>query len=587
MKYLNKLSSAFCTAALGLLVLAGCEGGDIYNVNAPGWISDKIDSIANSGASDDGEELVGMQEDVYTIGNTDYSSGWWVSFSKYYVIPENGRWDAVFNLSINPSASNTYKNFALIITNDVDRGGDGYAEYGAIRYDTQPSGNSEWGDYINRDYVLSNLQFSSDTDEGIDKLAGRVTLTVDRSCSDTALYVRMTNGTVTKTYIQPGTLANLNADVTNSNIRCFLVPEGSYINFLQSNVEPIGGYTSADDKQPVSMVLSNVPAKVDAGTPIEEAMAGVTATVTFEQGVTAEVTAADLQFTAIPDMDELGDKTLVAVYNKTYKGENASQTAVAYSTFKVVPAVASIAITAMPTQTSYVVYTSSKTKELGFPLNTAGLQVTATYVNGDQDVLDISELQIGSIKCERGQQEVTITSENGKTATLQVAVTEVKTATDVCPDPKTVGAEDNSSAFWGDLAQDITVPSGKICAWYFTNYSSCVANWNNWVAILRKADLTEYAVVRADNYGWGTGYENNPDLLLSGGQANWDTWRAAMNGAKVAVYVENKGDGKADVTAVMQGTDGTTYGQYYRNIVVDASDLNVSFTVDGSYLVFE
>ena len=31
----------------------------------------------------------------------------------------------------------------LGITNDVDRGGTGYTEYGAIRFDNQPSGNAE------------------------------------------------------------------------------------------------------------------------------------------------------------------------------------------------------------------------------------------------------------------------------------------------------------------------------------------------------------------------------------------------------------------------------------------------------------
>ena len=43
-------------------------------------------------------------------------------------------------------------------------------------------------------------------------------------------------------------LAMLAEDVykrqSNTNIRCFLVPEGSYINFLQSNIVPIGGLTS-------------------------------------------------------------------------------------------------------------------------------------------------------------------------------------------------------------------------------------------------------------------------------------------------------------------------------------------------------
>lgn len=132
----------------------------------------------------------------------------------------------------------------------------------------------------------------------------------------------MTNGTVTKTYKQPTALVNLNADASNTNIRCFLVPEGSYIDFLQSNIEPIGGLTSGEDKNPVSMVLQNVPTEVDAGADVNEAMAEVTALVTFEEGVTKTVKASDLSFSAIPDMDTPGQKTLVAAYNKTFQGKN-------------------------------------------------------------------------------------------------------------------------------------------------------------------------------------------------------------------------------------------------------------------------
>lgn len=585
MKYLNKISSVMCSAALGLLVLTGCEGGDLYGVDSPDWITDKIDSIENANK---GEEVVleGMEEDVYTVGATDFSTGFWQQFSKYYVIPEGKKFHAQFNLNINPSASNTYKNFAMILTNDVDRGGDGYKEYGAIRFDNQPSGNSEWGDYIDRSCVESTLTFATDTDEGVDKLGGKVTLTVDRSDPNTFTVI-MDNGVVKKTYKQKTPLANLNADQSNTNMRIFLVPEGSYINFLAANVEPIGGFTSAQDKNPVSIVLNNVPAKVDAGTALEDAMAGVSATVTFEEGVVKEIPAAELYFSAINDMDIPGDKQLIVIYNKTFKGENSAVPVVATATFKVVPAIASIEVTAMPVQTDYVVYTSPKTAALGYPLNTNGLEITATYINGDKAVLSLNEVQIGTIKAETGQQTVDIYSENGRNTTLTVNVTEVKTATDVCPDPTIVGAEDNSTGWWGAHAQDINVPSGKICAWYFTNYGSGANNWNNWVAVLRGAALNEYAVLRADNYGWGAGYENNPDLILSGGQADWAIWNAAINGGNVAVYVENHGNGFADLTAIMQGTNGNSYLQFYKNIIVTADDLNVSFTVDSSHMVFK
>lgn len=227
MRRLNKFASAFFVAALGVLTLTGCEGGELYKVIAPDWLSEK----GGEETEQEEEELVGMEEDVYTIGATDYSTGWWNQFSKYYQVPDGVKWNAVFTLNINPAASNTYKNFALILCNDMDRGADGYKEYGAIRFDNQPSGNSEWGDYIDRSCVVSDLTFATDTDKGIEKLGGKVTLTVDRSEAD-KFVVKMTNGTVTKTYTQPSALVNLNADQSNTNMRCFIVPEGSYINFL-------------------------------------------------------------------------------------------------------------------------------------------------------------------------------------------------------------------------------------------------------------------------------------------------------------------------------------------------------------------
>ena len=65
-------------------------------------------------------------------------------------------------------------------------------------------------------------------------------------------------------------------------------------------------------------------------------MANVTATVTFEESVTATVTAENLQFEAIPNMTDLGQKTLVVLYNKTFKGANANKPIMASKTFSVV-----------------------------------------------------------------------------------------------------------------------------------------------------------------------------------------------------------------------------------------------------------
>lgn len=592
MKRLNKLASVFCVAAMALTAMTGCEGSDMFSVNSPDWLSEKIDSIEKANQSTE-EVLVGMNEDVYTVGNTDFSSAFFTSFSKYYQVDDNQKWNAVFNLNINPSATNTYKNFVLYITNDVDRGGTGYTEYGAIRFDNQPSGNSEWGDHIDRKYVQSNLTFETDKDKGVDKLGGKVTLTVDRSRVDTFL-VKITNGTVTKTYTQPYKIGNLNADASNSKIRCFLVPEGSYIDFMQSNVEPIGGYTSAQDKAPVSMVLNNVPAEVDENTPLEKAMENVSATVTFEEGITKVIPAEELYFSAINDMNVSGTKNLIVIYNKTFKGENASTPIVAQKTFEVVPAIKALHIVSAPTRLTYKYYEAAgitNPASAVFPVDSKGLTVQATYLNGVTRDITLDKLVISAVPMKAGKQAVTVTAKNGVKTTFDVTV-EKHAATFVTPSPAILGAEDCTTDWWGaHLDADVKVPAGETRAFSFTNLGGA-ANWNNYVVVLRNAALAEYVVVRSDNYGW-TGDNSGPYgwkncTAGSTGAADWATWLAGMNGAKVVVYVTNNNNGTADVLAITTGTDGKVNTQYYYGIDgVDANDLFVDFTVDSSCLKFD
>ena len=487
MKY-NKLATVFCSAALGLMALTSCEGGDLYSVGAPSWISAKADSIANAKSEDSGEVIEGLQEDVYDIGKADYSAGFF-TLGKTYVVPAGEKWQAQFNLLVNPD-NKYYKNFYIVLNNYPGELGD---EYGVIRFDNDPTKNSEWntvGEEIDRSLVGGNFTNSSgddDTDGSVQQMNGKITLTVDRS--NGGLYIEMTNGTLTKTYTQTTSFPSTGSD---TDLACRIGVEGSLVSFLGSTIEPIGGFTSREDKKPLSMVLNGVPKKVLLGATMEEAFANVTATVEFEQGVTKDIPASELNFQTIPDMFSLGKKTLMAAYAKTFKGE-AADPVIGAAEFTVVDKL----------------YTS-------------------------------------------------------------------------------VGATDNSTAFWGDHSEMMKVAPGETFVTRFTNYSNGQNNWNNFVIVLTKANAEEYAVVRADNFGWGAGYDNNPNLVTSGGQADWGAWLAAMDGAKVTAAVTNNGDGTADVQAVMEGTDGVTYIQEYKGIAIDdPDDFYFHFTVDGSHIEFD
>ncbi len=643
MKHLNKLASVFCVAAMALTAMTGCEGSDMFSVNSPDWISEKIDSINAAKGNDNA--LPEGEEDVYTVGATDYSSGFWTAFSKYYVVPEGKTWNAVFNLNINPSAPNTYKNFALILASDDDRGGTNYKEYGAIRFDNQPeannSGNSEWGDYIDRSLIVSNLTFATNTDEGVQKLGGTVVLTVDRS-DPNAFSVKITNGTVTKTYKQATPLPNLNPDASDTNIRAFLVPEGSYINFLQSNLEPIGGFTSAEDKQPLSMELHSVPKKVMVGTSLEDAMANVSATITFETGITKEVPAAELGFVAVPNMDQVGVKTLVAIYNKTFKNENCSTPIAGQAQFSVVDkmfnslgaadnstpffGVLSDPVKVAPHETQVMQFTNytnggsnwenflvvmvngagteygvtradcfgwgtaydGKATPFGAPENWAtwladmdGAKVTLYTTNNGDGTVDIKYdiLAANGHKYHMGYTGISGVDANDFFVKLSLEKAHLEFDT-------VIGNEDNTSAFFGALSNVFDVPAGKTVSTQFVNYTAGGSNWFNFVAVLvNKANDKEYAAVRADNYGWGTGYEACTHACS---WEDWGAWLTVMDGAKVQLSVTNVGDGTANIKASMIGSNGVIYTQTYNGInTIDPNDLAFKLTIEKAHLVFD
>ena len=581
MKRLNKIASVFCAAALGVLALTSCEGGDLYSVNAPDWIAEKVDSIREANTP---EELVGMMDDYYQIGESDFSSPFW-TLGKTYVVPAGMKWNAEFTLTVNPD-NKYYKNF-YIVFNSPDMA----TEYGVIRFDNDPTKNSEWGSHIDRSLVGGNFTNSSgddDIDASVQRMNGKITLTVDRA--DDGLYICFTNGTLTKTYTQKTPFPD--AATSGDDLCCRIGVEGSVVQFLTTNIVPIGGCTSREDKQPLSMILNNVPSEIQQGVDLNEAMAGVTATITYEQDVVKEVTADQLIFNSIPDLADPGMKTLVAMYNKTTNGEIAVKPIMASAEFKVVPSadkMTSLVLKSAPKRTTYYIYNFdavSNVKDRTLLFDREGLEVIATYEGGYTDSYNLDSLDISDVKAQTGSQTITLTAKSGKSVTVNVKVEESALKHHKMAE-SSLGTEDCSAGWWTVFTKDVKVPAGETYQVDFTNYSSLANNWNNFVVILRQANLAEYAVLRADYYGWGAGYATNDCFMVGEYPENWDEWRLAMDGAKVSLFITNCNNGTTDVQVVIKGSDGETYKLYYLSIgTVEPSDLNFSFTCDGSYLVF-
>jgi len=650
MRNLNIYASAL---ALGLVGLTACESDEIYTVDSPDWLASRIDSIANNKVVPQEEELEGQMEDVYTFGKTDFSSGWWAAFSKYYVVPDGQKWQAQFNLHINPDDNTYYKNFALVIANTT-RDGAGYAEYGAFRYDLTADAsafNSNWGTVFGVITAKNEYQYTSSTllfapednkDANLQKMNGKVTITIDRSDAN-RYYMELSNGTIVKTFDMPENIA------AGEDVYAFLVPEGSYIEWMSTNIEPIGGCTSREDKLPISLTLKGVPGKVLQGSTIEEAFAGVTAEIKFEQEVSKEVAFSDLTLQVVPDMNELGTKTLIAAYAQTYKGEGA-QPVIGTATFQLVDKMYytlgesgcttgwwgahSTNIKVAPGETqvsSFTNYTSGVSNwnnwvmvlcrednseyavvradnygwgdgygaclpncysDNGEEWNWAtwlaamnGAQVMTYVTNNGDGTVDVKAEAVGNDGVVYTQEYMGVAVDDVDNVWYRFTVDGSCLVFD-----DVLGAEDNSTGWWGAHSKNIQVLPGMSVTRTFINYSSGNSNWNNWVMVICREDNSEHAVVRADNYGWGDGYGACSASCSSdsGEEWNWATWLAAMDGAKVSATLTNNADGTVDVKAEAIGNDGVTYLQTYYGIAVDDPDnVYFRFTVDGSHLVFD
>ena len=558
------MASVFCTAALAMTTLTGCEGSDIFGVNSPDWLSEKINDIAN--ANKGGAPKISPT----TLGKTDCSSAWWdAHLDQDIKIESNKVYSTTFtNYS---SLANNYNNYVVVLRK-ADK-----TEYCCLRSD-----DYGWGDSY-ASCTHSNTA-SDDWASWLAQMNGaKVTVTVtnygDNTC-DVVADVVGTDGMVSQ---QKYT----GIPVESGDLYLDFTVDGCYYVFDKEEMD----VTDAVDQQPVSMQLVNVPEEVNLGSELSDFTSQIKAQVTYDGGTVKDVASSDLSFMVVPDFNTLGEKYIVATLNKTLLNKQADKTINASAKFKVVDTPVKVELVSKPKHTNYYIYNSDVLLgvERTLAFDAEGLEVKGTYQDGRTETLDNAKLTFSAIPATVGEHKVVITANGGKTAEVTIKVNE-STVKAVKPEPASLGTADCTAAFFSVCTDDIQLPAGATREFNFTNYSSGAGNWNNYYVILRDAAKTapEYAVVRADNFGWGTGYDacTHVGTQLEA-YTDWAGWLATMNGAKVKVFVTNCNNGTADVQAIVTGTDGTTTYQRYTGINnINPSDLYVSFTVDGSHLVF-
>lgn len=161
-----------------------------------------------------------------------------------------------------------------------------------------------------------------------------------------------------------------------------------------------------------------------------------------------------------------------------------------------------------------------------------------------------------------------------------------------------VGAEDNTTGWWGDWSQSFEIPAGRLLHLEFINYGAKVETWNNWNLIFATtlghgtADNPDYAerlALRADHYGWGAGWDIALDKnyidgveLADYGDAFWADFKEKMDGAYVVMEIDRSPLGFTFITVEAQAKDGSVVSKTY-NFQLNDSVIYAFITVDSSH----
>ena len=550
---LKALSATAFTAAVSI----GCTGLEPYTIDAPDDLAEKIAAYKaekEAGKSDDYEEITIT---TAIVGAEDNTSGWWSEFSQYFNVPSGKKLFVEFeNFG---SGANNWNNWNACVANGKERDTDGYSEYFVIRSDAYGWGNADYnGAVIEFDYGGGEVNW----DEFREKMQGAtVTLSLDHARAGAAfrevLSVAADGFDIVEKYNQKVS--------ATEDINLFLIADGSHFNMKKAWLVP-SEIAEIPDETAASIVVTGLPESVEIGSPVDAILANAAATVTFTDNSSTAVPIEDVTFSLTEDFTAtLGTKTLVYSYSKTKQGNYGTSVA-GYAQIEVTNPVVELQIAQAPLFTTYYFFDNT-----ALDFRTAGLEVTAVYADGTTGSMPVSNLTFSPIEIKEGAQEVTLSY---KEASATCTINLVKGA-------YAVGAPDFTNGWWTTFTPDFTVAAGESKVFEMDLYSDNLENYHSPCTIVRKADMTEYLVVREDHFGWGDSYAG----ATAESNWNWDYFRARLNNSHVTITVTNNGDNTASIRYEVIDSEGESHFQNYLNFAVDSADVNCCLVTEESYLV--
>ena len=577
MKIKSLILKALAAAAFVASVSVSCSEISFIDINPPADLQSKIDSIqALKDAMNTGDKTT-IDIAVAEVGAKDYTSAWWVDFSQYFVVPQ-GKCLTVKFINHNGTldgtgTGNNWSNWNMCVASG-ERDSDGYTEFFVLRSDAYGWGNGDYnGAMIGIDYpdTDGDGDIWNDFKRHLD--GASVEMQIDYATAGTvfltATHTSVDGVVLTETYEQP---------VTGPSVTAFLIADGSFMEVKEAYLEP-SKILEIPDEMATSITVTGTPAAIEVGS--TDFWGNGVATVTFADGATAVADTADITF-VVPDLSTVGTKTIIYSYSKTKQGNYGKAVAGTYTLEVTNPIVALEA-----TANAYLIGGAKYVT-----LSPAAVKVIAEYADGTKAPLKSSQYSVafaGDKVVYEGVEgtyadayTVTYTSASGSvvetTGALVIAKSTLPAQTEI------VGLEDNTTPWWAHFSHDWAVAPYEMVSVSMKLGSNEINNWHSPCTILRRADLSEYGVVRMDHYGWGAGYDG---IVAATSNWNWDTFLPNLDGAEVAITFANNGDNTASVRYHVILANGDVHFQYFDGFAVDSADLQFAIVVEGAHLIFD
>jgi len=569
---LKTLGFLFAAAALSV----GCQGLEPYTVDAPEDLADQIAAYQAEQAANKRDDYVEIPISAAIVGAEDNTSGWWTEFSQYFNVPSG--WKLHVEFDNFGSGENNWNNWNVCVANGKERDGEGYAEYFVLRSDAYG-----WG---NADYNGGVIEFDmngGDTDWDLFRVkmnGAAVSLTLDHSRAGAA-YLEVTSVASDGFYITEKYNQKVSA---TEDINAFLVCDASHFNVKSAWLTP-SEIQEIPDEDVVAIAVNGLPSSVEIGSAVENILATATAVATFADNSTSQVPIEDVDFQIADDITaSAGVKTILYSYSKTKLG-NFGRSVAGSATIEVTNPIVAI-------EAEAVCYTIGGAKYV--VLSPYGVKVTGTYADGAKTVLKYSQYSVnipndtfaGTAATYADAFTVSYTTSSGDVLTANGALTVAASSLEAQAEP--VGLSDCTTPWWTAFSRDWKVEPGTSQSVSMVLSSDNAANFHSPCTILRKADMSEYGVVRMDHYGWGGAIGDGLAVISAfcSSNWNWDTFAGNLNGSQVAITVSNCGE-FASIRYHVISADGSEHFQYYDNIAVDGNDVQFAIVTEGSYLIFD